>query len=258
MIKLTSDATGRAGAALPTHPRTGLTAIGYRKSGAPIWPIMGGSQPTGGEPAPAPAPPTPVPAPAPAPAPPAPTPAPAPAPAPTGGAFDPATLSPEAQAYLKARIAEADKKSRTTSKENAAAQARDDLLKTMAEALDMKPKEVDPAEVGRQLAAAQAETKALKVQAAVSAQARAQGADEALLTAVLAHGGKLAGLDPAGATFDADVTKLVTDAVAANPKLKLDVTPAPGAQGAVGNFNGGGGNKFAGMSISGAVADVYK
>lgn len=28
---------------LPTHPRSGLTAIGLRKDGRPIWPIMGGS-----------------------------------------------------------------------------------------------------------------------------------------------------------------------------------------------------------------------
>ena len=30
--------------ALPTHPRTGLTAIGLRRNGDPIWPIRGGSE----------------------------------------------------------------------------------------------------------------------------------------------------------------------------------------------------------------------
>lgn len=29
---------------LPVHPFTGLTAIGYRRNGAPIWPIKGGSE----------------------------------------------------------------------------------------------------------------------------------------------------------------------------------------------------------------------
>lgn len=42
----------------PTHPRTGLTALGYRRNGDPIWPIRGGS-----EDAP-PVPPTPDPEPA--------------------------------------------------------------------------------------------------------------------------------------------------------------------------------------------------
>lgn len=69
---------------LPTHPRTGLTAIGFRKprlgedGPQPIWPVMGGSQPTG-EPAPTSAPPAPAPAAPPAPTPPAPAPIPTPA-----------------------------------------------------------------------------------------------------------------------------------------------------------------------------------
>lgn len=36
---------------LPTHPRTGLVALGYRRDGRAIWPILGGSEPAG-EPAP--------------------------------------------------------------------------------------------------------------------------------------------------------------------------------------------------------------
>lgn len=36
---------------LPTHPFTGLTAIGFRRDGAPIWPVMGGSDDTPVEPA---------------------------------------------------------------------------------------------------------------------------------------------------------------------------------------------------------------
>jgi hypothetical protein len=31
---------------LPTHPRTGLQAVGYRRNGDPIWPILGGSEST--------------------------------------------------------------------------------------------------------------------------------------------------------------------------------------------------------------------
>jgi len=32
-----------AGPVLPVHPHTGLTAIGWRRNGAPIWPVRGGS-----------------------------------------------------------------------------------------------------------------------------------------------------------------------------------------------------------------------
>lgn len=32
---------------LPCHPRTGLAAIGYRRNGTPIWPILGGSEDSG-------------------------------------------------------------------------------------------------------------------------------------------------------------------------------------------------------------------
>lgn len=59
----------------PTHPITGLQALGFTKRGNPIWPVMGGSQPHGdpgtppaGDPAPAP---TPDPAAQPTPTPPA-------------------------------------------------------------------------------------------------------------------------------------------------------------------------------------------
>lgn len=30
--------------ALPVHPRTGLTALGFRRNGAPIWPVMGAAE----------------------------------------------------------------------------------------------------------------------------------------------------------------------------------------------------------------------
>jgi hypothetical protein len=43
---------------LPVHARTGLTAIGLRRDGRPIWPVMGGDGTTN-PPAPAPAPPAP-------------------------------------------------------------------------------------------------------------------------------------------------------------------------------------------------------
>jgi hypothetical protein len=65
-----------ANAGLPVHPHTGLTALGI-VGGRPVWPVMGGSQPTGGEPAPGAPAPTPTPQP---PTPPTPTPTPGPDP----------------------------------------------------------------------------------------------------------------------------------------------------------------------------------
>lgn len=37
------------GPALPVHPRTGLTALGLRRNGAPIWPVRGASPDDPGE-----------------------------------------------------------------------------------------------------------------------------------------------------------------------------------------------------------------
>lgn len=34
---------------LPTHPRTGLTALGYRRNGEPIWPVMGAADEPAGD-----------------------------------------------------------------------------------------------------------------------------------------------------------------------------------------------------------------
>jgi hypothetical protein len=45
---------------LPTHPRTGLVALGFTKRGTPIWPVRGGDG-TGEPPANPPAPPAPTP-----------------------------------------------------------------------------------------------------------------------------------------------------------------------------------------------------
>lgn len=87
---------------LPVHPFTGLTAIGFRRDGRPIYPILGGSQPTG-EPASPPASP-------PAPAPPA-APAPGPAPTPAPPAAPPADqpLGPAGERALAAERAERKK-----------------------------------------------------------------------------------------------------------------------------------------------------
>lgn len=138
--------------------------------------------------------------------------------------FDVKDLSPEAQAYLRAQITAADSKARTTSKDN----ARTEVLDQIAQALGIKPKDVDPAEIGKQLVEARTAAAKLTVDRALDRAARAAGADEDLVGAVLERQGKLAGLDPTAADFADKVEALVTEAVAANPRLKLEATaPTP-------------------------------
>lgn len=157
-------------------------------------------------------PPAPVP-----PVPPAPTPPPA---------FDPSQLSPEARAYLDAKVREADTKARTGTRDAAAQAAEAKIKDDIAKLLGVKSADVDPAAVAAELAKARDENRAIKVESAVERAARVAGADEDLLVAKLARDGKLAGLDPAAADFGTKIKALVDEALAANPRLKLDATPA--------------------------------
>lgn len=59
-------------------------------------------------------------------------------------AFDPAGLPPEAQAWLKQQVDAADKKSRTTSKDNAAREARQELTKEFAKVLGLDAGDTPP------------------------------------------------------------------------------------------------------------------
>lgn len=175
--------------------------------------------------------------------------------------FDPAALSPEVQAYIAKQVKAADEKARTTTRDNASKAATDAVLKTIAEALGQKPSEVDPATVAAELKAAREANATLRTEQAVERAARKAGADEDLVTAKLMRDGKLKGLDPESAEFAEQVGKLVTEAVAANPRLKLEATPAtpPGAAGAVGSHTapaGGEGGRTRPKSLSEALGNV--
>lgn len=171
-------------------------------------------------------------APTPSPAPPAPAPAPPAAPA----AFDPASLTPEARAYLDAQIRAADTRARTGTRDNAAKEARAALLKELTGGDATKT----PEQIAEELRQAQTtaaekdrKIKALMTERAISQACRAPDVlgDGDLVAALLAHQGKLDGLDPSAADFDAKVQALVKAAVAANPRLKLDQGPAVPAPG---------------------------
>lgn len=211
---------------LTARPRP-LDIIGYRKDGRPIR-LIGGGDGTGG---PDPAPPTdPAPAvpPAPAPVPPVPPAPPAP---PTP--FDPNTLTPEARAWLESErkrvAAEEGAKARTQSKENAAAEARKELLAKLGLEPDVKPEDA-----AAQLATERAERKAIQVNYSVRDAARDAGGDHELVSAYLQAKGRLKDLDPSASDFDEKIKALVDQAVAEKPSLKLASAPAvvpPGGSG---------------------------
>lgn len=190
----------------------------------------GGPEPITDEPTPPPVPPVPTP------------PNPAPTPPPTPDApkpFDPNSLPAEAKAYLLAetkRIATAEGgKARETARQT----EREATLAKIAEALGIKPAEVDPAQVAQQLTEARAEARALKVDRAVDIAARSAGADAEIVGALLEKAGKLKGLDPGADDFAATIGTLVADLVKSNPRVLLETIPAPGGQAPVNDgFNG--------------------
>jgi len=170
----------------------------------------------------------------------APAPTPAVPAAPAVAKFDP--NDPAIKAHLDKVLADERKRIATEeggkARDNARAGARDEALTKIAEALGIKPAEVDPAKVAADLTSAQAEVRTLRIDRAIDVAARAAKADEQLVGAVLLRAGKLATLDPAAADFTAKVEALVKEAVAANPRLLLETTPPAGAQGPVnGGFN---------------------
>lgn len=189
-------------------------------------------------------------------APAAPPAAPAAPPAPAPVAFDPNTLSPEAKAYIEAEKRKADERARTGTRDNAAKQARDELAKTLAEALGLTPKEADPAALAKEIETLKARNVELAQDKAISDAARAASADADLVGALLARQGKLKGLDPDAADFAAKVKTLVDETVVANPRLKLDtppLTPPPGGSAPVAPVGGNGG---AGRQRPGSIAEA--
>jgi hypothetical protein len=180
---------------------------------------------------------------------------------PPADSFDPAKLSPEAKAYIAQQVKAADEKARTTTRDNASKAATDAVLQTIATALGQKPAEVDPAAVAAELKAARESNATMRTEVAVERAARKAGADEDLVTAKLLRDGKLRGLDPEASDFADKVKALVDEAIAANPRLKLDTTtpPPPAAQGAGGTHSapaGGEGGNARPKSLADALGKI--
>lgn len=193
------------------------------------------TQPTPGAPADPATPPTPA-------APPAPAPSAPPTPAPTPAApFDPASLSPEAQTYLKSQIDAADLKARTGSKANAAAEAQREIAAKVAKALGIASDEPpDPAVLLEQVEQARNAAWASAVELQVHRMASAAGADpEKLLDsrAFIDSLDALVDLDPNGEEFRTALKAKVQEAAAkypAAPGAPNGPRPDP-SQGARGN-----------------------
>lgn len=233
-----------------------FTVLGHRLDGRPIYNIAGGSAPAGeATTPPAAAPPVPpTPATPPAATPPAATP---PAPAAPPAAAPPAGAPPASQkvedlpdwAQKLITDARADAgKARTTAKEQAAQEARDELLKKLGLKTDGQP-DVTPEQLAEQLASRETQLYNLRVETALAKSAKAHGADEDLVTAVLAHSGQLDDLDPDADDFTSKLDALVRAAVEGNPKLKA--AQAAGVSG--GQFTGGTGERTGRPSSLGAA-----
>ncbi|MDQ0943277.1 hypothetical protein [Streptomyces sp. V1I1] len=234
------------------------TVLGRRRNGSLIYAIAGGSGEggagSGGNP---PAPPAGNPAP-PAPTPPAPTP---PAPAP---AADPwasfqwdgkveSLPAPVAKVITDAR-AEAGK-ARTVAKENAATEAREQLLKDLGL---LKPDETpDPAKLAAELGEKDTRLAALaesaRTQAIELAAYKAAGKHEANAAALLDSRSFLEsvkGLDPTADDFADKLDTAIKAAVEANAQLRTGQAPRRGG----GEFPGGPGTTGRPTSLGSAVA----
>lgn len=124
---------------------------------------------------------------------------------------------PVAAAKMVADLRAENARTRTSAKETAAREARDELLTQ----LGLKPKDepVDPAQVARDLAAKDQSIRDLQVKSALTDALYAAGAKPLARAAILGDG-LLSDLDPSSTTFQVDVASRVSDYIGKNPELK--------------------------------------
>lgn len=151
-----------------------------------------------------------------------------------------------AQKILKDTRAEA---ASHRTKATTAEQAQAATLEKIAVALGLKPDETapDPAQLTEQLTQTQVDARTAKVELAVFRSAAQAGADAESLLDSRSFLTKVAALDPTADGFTASVATAITEAVAANPKLKA--VQATGAS-SVDHSAGGPGEKRTGKTAS--------
>ncbi|MEU6822807.1 hypothetical protein ABZ921_19445 [Streptomyces atriruber] len=208
---------------LPTHPRTGESALGFRRDGRPIWPIKGGSGEAGD---------------------------PSTSPAPTGeqGANPPSTdpgappAPPAADPAAEQQLVAAQQQA------TEAAEQRDQLqaaLDAVNKALnpDGAEAEQDPAKLAaavadrdKQLGDLSAELRTARVELAAYRAAGEQGARADRLLNSRSFLTAISELDPADETFAATLGAAITTAVEGDPDLYRAAPTGPARGGA--EFNG--------------------
>ncbi|MFF0293156.1 hypothetical protein ACFYST_08195 [Kitasatospora sp. NPDC004614] len=208
--------------ALPVHARTGLRAVGLRRDGRPIWPVLGGSD-DGGPPAPA----------ATDPGAPAPTAPPAP---PTA----PPTLAPVGP--TAEQLADAQRQATEATEQRDQLQSALDAIQRAINP-DAGPAATDPVQLAaavadrdRQLAEQGEQLRAARVELAAHQGAADAGARPDRLLNSRAFAAALAKLDPDGDQFADQLRAAITAAVDADPDLYRATLVRPARSG--GEFRG--------------------
>lgn len=162
-----------------------------------------------------------------------------------GQEFDPKTLDAAAQAYLAKQIADADARARTTSKENAAKQARTDVLAEIGKALGLTAAPADPAAAAQQVSALQTSNRELTIEVAILRGASTHGGNPQAIADSRAFMAKANALDPTADNFTEQLEGLIKAHIEANPSAKAaGAPPAPAAsQAGGGQFGAGNGQQ---------------
>lgn len=244
----------------PFHP---LAVLGYRRDGRPIYPIAGGSGEGDGGSGPSGQP--------------AGDPAGSPAPQATGQSGDPSGQPADASkgaagddpaatiARLEKQLSEARAeaaKSRTTAKQNAANEARQELAQTIGKALgivqDDKP--ADPAELTRtitekttRIGELETANRTLSIELAAYKAADRHGANPAALLDSRSFLKSVEGLDPSADDFTTQLDAAIKAAVENNAQLRTGQVPRRGG----GDFTGGPGAPKRPTSLQDAIAARY-
>ncbi|HVK25052.1 MAG TPA: hypothetical protein VM677_27140 [Actinokineospora sp.] len=215
------------------HPRTGtpLQAVGYRRDGRPIWPVMGASpdDPSNTDPAGDP----------PAGDPPAdPAPADKPPVKPADDGDDPTTLKATIAALRKENA-----KDRTDAKSKAAETAKAELAQQIGKALGLVKNDepADPAKLAAQAAESAETARQAQVELAVFKAAVPAGADPIKLTDSRSFMAKVTKLDPTADGFGKKVADAVAEHIEANPNAKTTPAAPPRSGAPVGGGTPAGG-----------------
>ncbi|MFF3178094.1 hypothetical protein ACFVQ0_36365 [Streptomyces sp. NPDC057900] len=205
---------------LPTHPRTGESALGFRRDGRPIWPIKGGSG-EGGDPS----------------APPAPTGEPGANPPSTDPGAPPAA-DPAAEQQLAAVQQQATEATEQRDQLQAALDAVNKALNPDGADAEQDPAKLAAAVADRdkQLGDLSAELRTARVELAAYRAAGEQGARADRLLNSRSFLSAISELDPADETFAATLGAAITTAVEGDPDLYRAAPTGPARGGA--EFNG--------------------